>query len=80
MKKQTSPRFRITISDVNQKRLRILGYLFLSGILGYVLATYVVNNPALTTVLAPAINFIIYSIVEELKNNGYAQAIRNEKR
>jgi hypothetical protein len=67
---------KITLSEVNQKRLRIVGYLLASGILGYVLATYVANNEALAVVFAPAINFILYSVTEELKGEGYVKALK----
>ena len=69
---------KITLSDVNQKRVRILGYLVTSGILAWVLSTYIVGNPSLVLILQPAINFIEYSIVEELKKEGYIQALRNK--
>jgi len=58
--------------------VRILGYLVTSGILAWVLSTYIVGNPSLVLILQPAINFIEYSIVEELKKEGYIQALRNK--
>jgi uncharacterized membrane protein YjjB (DUF3815 family) len=70
---------KITLSEVTQKRLRVLAYLVASGVLGYVLATYVAKDPVLTTVFAPAINFILVTIIEELKKEGYAEAIRQTK-
>ena len=65
---------KITLSEVNQKRVRIIVYLMVSGVLGLALAS-VVENPILATIFAPAINFILYSIVEELRNNGYKAAL-----
>jgi hypothetical protein len=67
---------RITISDVNKKYLKIIGYLLVSGVLGYVLATYVVGNEALTGIFAPAINFVIYIIKLELGKEGYNEALK----
>jgi len=67
---------RITISDVNKKYLRIVAYLIGSGGLGYVLATYVANDPALTAIFAPAINFVIYTIANELKKEGYIETLK----
>jgi hypothetical protein len=69
---------RITISDVNKKYLRIMAYLIGSGVLGYVLATYVANNPALTAIFAPAINFAIYTIANELKKEGYIETLKEK--
>ena len=66
---------KITLSEVNKKRVRIVAYLVISGVLGLGLA-YVVKNPALAVVFAPAINFILYSIEEELKGEGYKVALR----
>ena len=69
---------KITFSDVNKKRLRIIGYLISSGVLGLILSM-VVDRPELAAVFVPAINFVLYSIVEELKNEGYVAAIRKGK-
>ena len=69
---------KITLSDVNKKRLRILIYLITSGVLAWILSTYIVGNPSLVLVFQPAINFIEYSIVEELKQEGYIQVLRNK--
>jgi len=67
---------KFTISDAFKKTLRISVYLLVSGVLGYVLAEYVAKEPALTAVFTPVINFLLYSIAEELKNQGYLRAIR----
>ena len=68
----------IKVSDVNKKYLRIIAYLIGSGFLGYVLATYVANNVALTAIFAPAINFVIYIIANELKKEGYLETLREK--
>ena len=67
---------KLTLSDVNKKRIRILSYLVLSGVVGYFLATYVAKDPTLTAVFAPAINFVLYSLKEELDNEGYVRALK----
>ena len=67
---------KLTLSDVNKKHLKIVGYLTLSGVLGWVLATYVADNPALAVVFAPAINYCLYSIKQELEGQGYVKVIR----
>ena len=69
---------KLTLSDVNKKQLRILAYLVGSGLLGYVLATYIAKDEMLTMVFAPALNWLAYTIGEELKKEGYAQVIRNK--
>ena len=67
---------KITISEVNKKRLKIVGYLVASGLLAFLLNEFVLNNPSLNLVLAPAINFVLYSLVEELKQEGYVKALK----
>jgi len=66
----------ISLSDVNKKRLKLLAYLVSSGLLSWLLQEFVVNNPSLNLILGPAINFLLYSIIEELKNEGYVKAIK----
>ena len=69
---------KILLSDVNKKRLRIIGYLVVSQLLGWFSAKYIANNPDLSFIFGAAINFIIYSIVEELKNEGYVRALKDK--
>jgi len=66
---------KITVSEVNKKRVRIVIYLVVSGGLGLLLA-YVAKNPVLAAIFAPAINFILFSFVEELKGEGYRAALK----
>jgi len=61
---------KIQLSDYAKSQIRIISYLLFSGGLGYVLATYVVDNPMLTAIFAPVINYITYIIEKELKNEG----------
>lgn len=67
---------KITLSDVAKKHLTIVFYLLVSGILGYVLAVYVVSNEALAVVFAPAINYVLYTIKKELDKEGVVQALK----
>lgn len=69
----------ITLSDVHKKTLKILAYLLGSGLLGWVLATYVAKDPALSTIFAPAINFALYELEKELKGEGYIKALQNRE-
>ena len=69
---------KLKISDVNQKYLRIVAYLIVSGVLGYVLATYVAKDTALTAIFAPAINFVIYTIKNELGKEGYTELLKEK--
>ena len=62
---------KIELSDYARSQLRIISYLVFSGGLGYVLANYVANDPMLTAVFAPAINYVAYLIEKELKNEGF---------
>lgn len=66
---------KITLSDTVKKDLRIIGYLIASGVLGWLLATYIVDNPILAVILSPSINWILYRLIEELKNEGYVKAL-----
>ncbi len=67
---------RITLSEVFKKDLKLVAYLLSSGILGYLLATYVAKDPMLTAVFAPAINYVLYRITKELEEEGYREALR----
>jgi len=67
---------KITLSEVNKKHLRIIAYLAVSGGLAYILSL-ITNRPE-AVYATPVINYILYSIVEELKKEGYIQAIRNK--
>lgn len=67
---------KITLDDVLKKHLRLIGYLFLSGLLGWILANYVAKDPALTAIFAPAINYVLYSIEKELRGEGVIKATR----
>ena len=58
------------MSDYAKSQLRIITYLLVSGGLGYVLATYVAGDPMLTAIFAPAINYLVFLIEKEVKNEG----------
>lgn len=66
----------ITLNDVYKKHCKILAFLIISGGLGYVLATYVAHDPMLTAVFAPAINYILYSLENELDKTGFVKALQ----
>jgi len=67
---------KITISDVLKKQLKIIAYLLVSGGLGYGLAL-LANKPELAIIFAPAVNYAIYTISEELKKEGFIKALKN---
>ena len=67
---------KLTLSDVNKKQGKIIAYLLVSGLLGYVLARFILNDEALTAIFAPAINYIMYVIEKELSGEGYAKVLR----
>ncbi len=56
---------KITISDVNKKHLRIIGYLVATWAIG-LLATYLTGDERLLG-LVPATNYILYAIEIEKK-------------
>lgn len=65
---------KIKISDVLKKHLRIIGYLAISAALAYGLSLLVDRPEAVY--LSPVINYILYAIEKELKNEGYIKALR----
>lgn len=67
---------KITLSDVTKKHLRIVAYLVVSAVLSYIIS--VVANKPEAVYLTPVINYVLYAIVEELKKEGYIQAIKNK--
>lgn len=50
----------------DEKLIKLIVYLGLSGGLGYLSARYIVNDPALTVAFAPAINIILYALEERI--------------
>jgi hypothetical protein len=67
---------KITLSEVNKKHLRIIGYLVVSAVLSYVLS--VLSNKPELLYLAPVINYVLYAVIEELKKEGYLQVIKEK--
>jgi hypothetical protein len=64
------------MAEVAKKDMKLVGYLVVSGGLGYVLAAYVAKDPALTAIFAPAINYALYRITKEIENEGYREALK----
>ncbi len=69
-------RINITLNDVFKKDLRIVGFLVCSWAVG-LLAVYLTGNEKLLG-LVPVTNYIAYRILEELKNSGYVEAMKNK--
>ena len=67
---------KITISDVLKKQIRIVIYLIVSAILAWALS--LITNKPEAVYATPVINYILYTIVEELKKEGYIQALKNQ--
>jgi hypothetical protein len=59
----------LTSDEPKYKELRVISYLLLSGILGYLSATYIVGNEMLSIIFAPTINYILYVLTTEIKEN-----------
>ena len=68
-------KIQIQLSDVFKKYLKVVGFLLASGVLGFLLSSYVLKDENLTLIFAPAINFIIYVISLELKNEGIGKVL-----
>ena len=67
---------KIILSDVFKKYLRVVAYLLVSGILGYVSAVYIAKDANLTMIFAPAINFVLYIIKQEIDKEGVIKALK----
>ena len=67
------------MNEIVKSQLRIVGFLTLSVGLGYLSATYIANDPALTAIFAPAINYILWFIDQELQKKGVINAIKSKK-
>ena len=65
---------RLKVSDVHKKHLRIIGYLVVSIVLGYLLSL-VAGNPR-AIYFTPLINYVLYATQLELKKEGYRQALK----
>ena len=68
---------KIVLSDVLKKHIKIVAYLVVSGVLGYVLAL-LANKPELTVVFAPAINYVLYAVKKELDKEGVVEALKEK--
>ena len=70
----------VKMSDVAKDQLQIVVFLSVSGGLGYVLSTYILKDPVLTAVVAPAVNYILYILKQEIDKKGVIQALKNNKK
>lgn len=70
----------VKMSDVAKDQLQIIGFLTLSGGLGYALSTYILKDPALTAIFAPAINYVLYILKQEIDKKGVIQALKNKEK
>lgn len=69
-------RKKLQLSDVHKKYLKIILYLTLCNGVGYLAATYLAKDPALTAVFGPTLNFIVFMLEKELKAEGYVKALK----
>lgn len=65
---------KLTISEVNKKHLRIIGYLIGSWVVALGLS-YLTSNEKLVG-LAPVLNYLVFVIEKELKNEGYISTLK----
>ena len=66
---------KIVLSDLLKKQIKIVVYLLVSGGLGYILAL-LVDKPELAIIFAPAINYILYVLKNELDKSGFIQLLK----
>ncbi len=67
---------KITINEVTRKHIKVVSYLLASGTLGYILARFVARDEVLTLVFAPAINYLLYILKQELDGEGFVNLLR----
>ena len=70
---------QLDLTEAWIKRLKLVGYLVVSGALGYLLAQ-VSNKPELTLIFAPAINYLLVEIEKEIKGEGITEIVRAFKK
>ena len=63
---------KIVVSDPLKKHLKLVGYLLVSGLLGWLAAKYT-NNPEFQIVFTPVINYVLYALEKEVKNQGFVR-------
>lgn len=68
---------RVYLSDVFWKHAKIVGFLLVSGVLGYGMA-WMADKPELVGIFAPAINYILYTVNKEVQNEGVVEALRQQ--
>jgi hypothetical protein len=66
---------KIVLSDVVKKYLKVGLYLLISGVLGFVLATYVAKDENLTVIFTPVINFVLLILKTEIDKEGVIKAL-----
>ena len=69
---------KITVPDVVKKYLKVCIYLLISGVLGWLSATYIAKDPALTAIFAPVINIIILILKTEIDHEGLGKALESK--
>lgn len=67
---------QLVINDVLKKHLKIVGYLMASAGLGYVLSIIIARPEAIY--FTPVINYILYALEQELKNEGFIKVLKQE--
>jgi hypothetical protein len=67
---------KITLSDLFKKRLKLVGYLVAFGFATYISKTYLNTNEGLSIVFGGAVNFILWEIEQQLKQEGVTEIIR----
>lgn len=69
-------KFTITLPEVLKNHLKVIGYLVLSSVLGYVLSVVTQRPEGIYAI--PIINYILFAIKQELDKTGVIQAVKNQ--
>lgn len=68
-------KIQISISEVFKKDLRLIGFLILNGLVAYALQK-LNADPEMALIFGAAANYIAYRVMQEIKNEGYGEALR----
>ena len=67
---------KIILSEVLKKDLKVLGYLLSFGGGAYLAQRFITDNEVLSLILGAAVNYILFRIENELKKEGYREALK----
>ena len=76
--KKNMAKAKIILSDVYKKDLRVLGFLFIFGGVTFISQRFLNASDFWSVLFGGIANYIVFRVREELKKEGYTEAIRNK--